>query len=161
VILLCYDGSTDAQDAIDRASELFPGQPATILTVWEPFADVMARSGGGMGFAGGELDIDEIDTASESSARERAREGADRARHAGLVSEARSRPRDSTTIDQAILREAEDIGADAIVVGSRGRTGLKSALLGSVSNALIHHADRAVVVIPSAEVAADRSARRR
>jgi hypothetical protein len=34
MILLCYDGSSDAQCAIDRAGELLRGQPATILTLW-------------------------------------------------------------------------------------------------------------------------------
>lgn len=35
VILICYDGSADAQCAIERAGELLGGQPATILTVWD------------------------------------------------------------------------------------------------------------------------------
>jgi hypothetical protein len=37
VILICYDGSPDAQAAIARAGELFHGQAATVLTVWVAF----------------------------------------------------------------------------------------------------------------------------
>jgi hypothetical protein len=48
VILIAYDGSADAQAAIDRAGELLKGQPATVLTVWERLVDVVARTGSGM-----------------------------------------------------------------------------------------------------------------
>lgn len=42
---------------------------------------------------------------------------------------------------------AKDWGADLIVVGRRGRTGLAEAFLGSVSNYVVHHAPCSVLVI--------------
>ena len=42
-------------------------------------------------------------------------------------------------------------------MGSRGLTGVKSLLLGSVSHEVIQHADRTVVVVPSPDVAASRA----
>jgi nucleotide-binding universal stress UspA family protein len=45
-------------------------------------------------------------------------------------------------------------------MGSRGLTGVKSLLLGSVSHAVIQHADRTVIVVPSPEVAAARARER-
>jgi nucleotide-binding universal stress UspA family protein len=157
VILLCYDGSSDAQAAIDRAGELLSGQSATVLTVWEPFIDLMARSGASLGLP--PLDTAEIDAASEQAARERAEDGVERARRAGLNAQPRTRAH-STTITDAILAEADEVGAVAIVLGTRGLTGLKSLLLGSVSHALVQHADRTVIVVPSPEVAAERAGRR-
>ena len=47
------------------------------------------------------------------------------------------------------------------MLGSRGLTGIKSLLLGSVSHAVLQHADRPVLVIPSSEVAHERAAHRR
>jgi nucleotide-binding universal stress UspA family protein len=49
--------------------------------------------------------------------------------------------------DAAESLVAEAMGADLVVVGSRGRGGLASALLGSVSSHVIHHAACPVVVV--------------
>lgn len=49
--------------------------------------------------------------------------------------------------DPADALVAEAGSAELIVVGSRGRGGLKSALLGSVSGHVIHHAACPVVVV--------------
>jgi nucleotide-binding universal stress UspA family protein len=41
MILISYGGSTDAKAAIEHAGELLSGQTATVLTVWEPFVEVL------------------------------------------------------------------------------------------------------------------------
>lgn len=47
----------------------------------------------------------------------------------------------------AICSVAETIHADLIVVGSRGRSGFRELILGSVSNYIMHHAPCSVTVI--------------
>lgn len=133
------------------------GELATVLCVWESFTDVMTRRGGGLGFAPMNIDFDEMDKAAEDSARERPDEGAQRAQRARLNAQPRTRVRDAT-IALTILAEANDVGARAIVVGTRGLSGVKSLLLGSVCHAVLQHADRPVIVIPSPEVAHERAA---
>ncbi len=155
-ILLCYDGSSDSQRAIDTAGTLFPGRAAIILTIWEGFTEVLTRAGAGL--AAAPLDFEEIDASNRRRATEQAQEGVQRANAAGL--DARPLVVESlgavweTVLDQAATTESE-----AIVLGSRGLTGVKSMLLGSVSHAVLQHADRPVVVVPCAQVS-DRRAER-
>jgi nucleotide-binding universal stress UspA family protein len=157
VILIASDGSSDARSAINRAGELLSGEPATVRS---PFIDVMARTGAGLGLAPGIVDFEEIDRVYEQSARERAAEGVERARRAGLNAQPRTRAR-RTTIAEAVLAEADEDGARAIMLGTRGLTGIKSLWLGSVSHAVLQHADRPVIVVPSPDVARERAAHRR
>jgi nucleotide-binding universal stress UspA family protein len=42
---------------------------------------------------------------------------------------------------------AEEIGADLIVIGSRGFGGLKRALLGNVADSVVRHAHCPVLVV--------------
>ena len=48
---------------------------------------------------------------------------------------------------KTIVEIADRHDAAAIVMGSRGLTGVRSMLLGSVSSAVVHHADRPTLVI--------------
>jgi nucleotide-binding universal stress UspA family protein len=155
MILICYDGSEDARAAIEEAGKLLGGKPATVLTVWEPFVEVLARTTFGFGAATAP-DAEGLDEAARKSAEERAQEGAELAGKAGMDAQPRTAVQ-ATTTGRAILSEAHAVGASAIVMGSRGLTGLKSLLLGSVSHEVIQQADRTVVVVPSPEVAADRA----
>jgi len=154
MILLCYDGSADARAAIERAAVLFGGSPATVVTVWQPIAYVLARSSAGMVPIAG-VDMEQVDTACREDAARLAEEGARLAGEAGLDATAQAVSQGESTA-AAILDAADAVQAEAIVLGSRGLTGLRSLLLGSVSHAVIQHADRAVVVVPSAEIARHR-----
>src|SRR3954447_4136149 len=86
MILLAYDGSPDAQAALDGAARLLPGADVTVLTVWESFPG--ATSGGLMGMGSAYLDPIEVDHASREAAGRLAAEGADRAAAAGLKARA-------------------------------------------------------------------------
>jgi nucleotide-binding universal stress UspA family protein len=149
-ILASYDGSVDAQEAIDHAARLMPGAETTVLTVWEPIQITLRRTGG-MGMSGWYPDEGRVDAASEETAQARATEGAERASAAGLVAEPRVAARQDS-IASAILAVADDLDVDTIVLGTRGLTGIRSILLGSVSHAVLQHADRAVLVVPSPRI---------
>ncbi len=154
MILIAYDGSDDAKAAITEAGKLFPGEPATVANVWSHFVDTMARSGSTAGLM---VDYDAIDEAAKANAAERAREGAEFATAAGLSHVHAVTVAVVSNLANAILAEAESLDARAIILGSRGLGSVKAFFLGSVSNAILHHADRPVVVVPSPEVAAHRA----
>jgi len=156
VILIAYDGSDDAKAAIEQAGKLFPGQQVMILNVWQRFIDTMARTGAGLGVI---VDYEEIDSEAEKAAREKAEEGAALARESGLDARAETAVVDTTVAD-AILNAATQADGGAIVCGSRGFSGVKSLILGSVSNHILQHADLPVVVVPSPTVAKARAEHR-
>jgi nucleotide-binding universal stress UspA family protein len=153
VILLCYDGSDDARAAVETAGRLLGHDgPMTVLTVWETYVDMLARTGFGLAFAAPMDEERDLDAEVRQGAEATAREGAELLRHAGAAAEGIAEPRVGMSVAQTILATAQRLGADAIVVGTRGRGGLRSTLLGSVSHDLVQHADRPVMVIPSARV---------
>lgn len=154
-ILVCYDGSADAQAAIDRAGSLMPGNEAIVLVIWETILETLTRNGSlGLGFIGEDGGAD-TDAAIEKAALGTADEGVQRAAAAGLVAHPRTAAQHDG-IAAAILGVAGDVDADVIVLGTRGLSGVKSLVLGSVSHAVLHHADRAVLVVPSSGLAEQR-----
>jgi nucleotide-binding universal stress UspA family protein len=52
-----------------------------------------------------------------------------------------------TNVWAAVLAVARDRDASTIVVGSRGLSGLKSAVLGSVSSGLLAHSEVPVLLV--------------
>jgi len=147
-ILVCDDGSVNARQAIARAAELFPGGRALILNVWEPLKDV-ASVPSVPGLSGALREgLNVIDSTNADLSQKTAEEGAIVAAEAGLDAEpvAVSAP---GRVWRNILAVAVERDAAAIVVGQRGIGGAERALLGSVSTALVHHADRPIVVVPA------------
>lgn len=149
MILICYDGSADAQAAVDRAGLLMAGGDATVLVVWERILETVTRHGSfGMGMIGFYGDDGAGDAAIKQAAVDTAAAGVQRVAAAGLVAQPRVVNRDAE-IAAVMLAEAADLDAGVIVLGTRGLGGVKSLMLGSVSHAVLHHADRAVLVVPS------------
>lgn len=144
-LLIAYDGSADAKAAVALAGHLFDGSTAVVLTVWEGFSEVVARASAGLSST---FDFDQINAECEQWARERALDGAGHARAAGLQAEIRVAER-RESVAETILGEAEATGAELIVVGSRGLSGVKSFLLGSVSRAVLQRARLPVLVAPT------------
>lgn len=158
MILIAYDGSADADAAMGRAAELLPGAEAAVLIVWERFVDVVMRTsalGVGSGMANIYAYSEEIDAASRDAALTTANAGAERATAAGLLARPRVDARQNDVAD-TILAAAADLDVELIVMGTRGRSGVRSFLLGSVSHAVVQHADRAVLVVPSSDLAEQR-----
>jgi nucleotide-binding universal stress UspA family protein len=143
-LILCYDGSKDARHAIQRAGGLFAGQRALVVTVWQPTA-----APGALGFAGetaGMVDLFELDRAAAAHAGRLAEEGVRIAQQAGLLAEPVA-VQAAGPVWKTIVEIADRDDAATIVMGSRGLTGLRAVLLGSVSSAVVQHADRPTLIV--------------
>jgi nucleotide-binding universal stress UspA family protein len=141
-VLLCTDGSDLALAALQRGvAVVAPGGRlvvATAVALTHP-VDVV-----GTGMAGGVLSADEADAADEASRRAGQQVLDETCRHLGLhdvetaVVEGEPGP--------ALCELAASLPADVMVIGTRGRGGLRRAVLGSVSDHVVRNAPCPVVV---------------
>lgn len=146
-VLIGYDGSEFAKHAIQDAGRMFPGRRAVVLNIFPSAAASVAAASIGAPVAMLGEAVERLDEASREAAKERAEEGARLANEAGLEAEGRPEVTDGSTW-AALVATAEREDALAIVVGSRGLSGLKQVLLGSTSSGLVHHSPCPVVVVP-------------
>jgi len=147
-ILFAYDGSESSEAALRAAPSILgrSGIEAVVLSIWEPLTlgALQAASFGGPPVV--PLDAPELDEQSEEQTRKVAEHGAEVARELGF--DARSiAVADTEQVAGTILATADKLDADLIVLGARGLAGIR-AFLGSVSNHVLQHADRPVLVIP-------------
>lgn len=139
--VLCYDGSEAARRAIDVSSTLVGQQrPARVVYVYKPTEWSL---GSIQGVTGGRIDAP-VSAAPE--AEDVVAAGVAVARGAGFDAEALLLVADGRTAD-IIARTAEELDAPAIVMGQRGHSGLKSAVLGSVSREVVNAYHRPVILV--------------
>ncbi len=146
LVIVGYDGSPDAERAIDFAATRLDAGAARVVTVWEPG---LAAAQATPTLAGPVPPSPEEDRRLEAAAREIADAGAARARAAGLRAEPETRLGIGVgQTAEALFEVAEQHDADLVVVGRRGMGLIRSAVLGSVSDAAVRDGRRPVLVVP-------------
>jgi nucleotide-binding universal stress UspA family protein len=149
LVVIGYDGSHDAQRAIDLAGGALRADAALVINVW---SIPMTATQPGAPFGAPTPPIEAELQRFEQAARRLAEEGAARARQAGVSAETRvARGTTSAEIATVLCDVAEDRGATLVVVGRRGQSRLKEVVLGSVSDAAVHDGRCPVLVVPSGE----------
>jgi nucleotide-binding universal stress UspA family protein len=146
-ILVCTDGSELAHRSLAAGlARLRPGGDVLVVTVAD-IADPTLVTGTGM--AGGVMSpegLDDLDQSLQAAAE-------------SIVAEAAAQlgigPAQTRVLrgdpGPAVCDLATELGADAIVIGTRGRGGFKRALLGSVSDYVVRNAPCPVVVTGETE----------
>jgi nucleotide-binding universal stress UspA family protein len=140
-IVVGTDGSETARKAVDAAVELaaLSGATLDLVSAYVPVSGQRLRDEARQvppdlqWMVNGRADVDAT-----------LQQAAERARDAGVPAQTHAREGDPA---DAILDVAEELAAELIVVGSKGMTGAKRFLLGSVPNRVSHHAPCAVMII--------------
>jgi nucleotide-binding universal stress UspA family protein len=149
-VLIAYDGSAAAHRAVADAAKLMGSCRMLVVTVWEEglayATPVMPPDGmimEPMVEPGVALDVDrELHRQAERVSRQ----GADLARSLGVDAVPLATPTDGS-VPRTILHVARERQAAAIVVGSRGLSGLRARLEGSTSKHVLKHASCPVIVV--------------
>ena len=146
-LILGYDGSPPASAAIDAGAALFPGAHAWVTHLWAPpFASEALRRRLWTGRGHVDDFVAAVEREGEREARRLAANGVTLARAAGWAAE----PLVRRTYGGAGLelgQVAGELGADLVLAGSRGLGGTE-AVLGSVSDMMVHHSPQPAVVVP-------------
>lgn len=147
-VVVGYDGSPQATTAIEAGTKLFPTAHGFITHIWvPPFASDRIRRR----LRAQARNLEELMELVEQEGRREAHRIA-----ATGVTLARSAGWDAEPLVQqsfgaqgvAIACAADEVQADVVLVGSRGLGGTK-ALLGSVSDMVVHYCSRPTIVVPS------------
>ena len=149
-IVIGFDGSAAAVVAVREAGGLLAGRAALIVTVWEAGLAYVSGVPATLDVPATPVDpatASEIDHALDERAHRLADRGVVLAREAGFASAEPVVVADSSNVADTIVEVAREREAQAIVVGSRGLSGLKARLAGSTSRHVIEHADRPVLVV--------------
>ncbi|HEX6420187.1 MAG TPA: universal stress protein [Acidimicrobiales bacterium] len=141
-IVLCSDGSDLAHRALAAGLAVVrPGGRLVVATVIDPVDTALVT---GTGMAGGVMTPEAFDRLGETQ-RAEGQQTADATVAALGLEGAETRVLRGSP-GPALCDLAAELGAAAMVIGSRGRGGLARALLGSVSDHVVRHAPCPVVI---------------
>lgn len=152
-ILIAFDGSPAAREAVEAASKLLAPRPMVVVTVWEAglaYATAASPPDVGMTPTVDPATVLDVDRELHQHAEIVSREGAELARSFGLDAEPLALA-DAGGVANTILELATEHHAAAIVVGSRGLTGLRARLEGSTSKTVSKRASCPVLVVHAGE----------
>lgn len=143
--LICFDGSESARTALTVTAPVLAGGRNLLLHVWNPPDSVLADSFSTRS-AGPSQAVLESEAVSRSE--EVVSSGRQLAHDLGLNLEVREE-RNRSSEWRTILEVADELDCWLIVAGTHGGTAVQDRPLGSVSDGLVHHSGRPVLIVPT------------
>ena len=141
-VMVAYDGSPDSMKAAKTACMLagkFGSEVVLVHVYYVPLYYQAGPSGGAL------PDTQYLERAAEERAAKILGEGADIVKECGA--KCRTEILRAPSIVQALVEFAEKEDPNMLIVGTRGMTGFKKLIMGSVSSGLVGHAKCPVLVV--------------
>jgi len=150
-VVIAYDGSPAARQAVVEAAKILGSHRILVATVWEEALAFAAPLQPDVTMPTVDVNLAlEARRVAHENAERVALEGAALARSLGLDAEPLALS-DEGGVPRTILRMARERRAAAIVVGSRGLSGIRARLEGSTSKGLLKDASCPVIVVHEAD----------
>jgi len=140
-IMVAFDGSKDAINAVRLAASLAKKFGAELVV-----AHVFGSPSVGLSAASGMPipDYSELEEAAKAAGQKVLAAGVQVAAESGV--KAKGELKEAPSVIEALVEYAAQEKVDLIVVGTRGMTGFKKLIMGSVSSGLVSHAHCPVLV---------------
>jgi nucleotide-binding universal stress UspA family protein len=146
--VLAYDGSGPADGALRAAQDLLRPRPASLATAWQSASYVHGLALLAVPPAVALKGADELDDETRRRAQAVATNGAQQLGAAGWQCE--TAVPEARNVAHAIIGAADARDAAIVVTGTRGRSRVAAALLGSTAEGILRHASRPVLLVPPA-----------
>jgi nucleotide-binding universal stress UspA family protein len=143
-VILCTDGSDLAIEALGRGLPVLKDATTVLLVTVVPAVDP-SLAYDGSGHAGPSFTPDELE-AHQRKVTEEGTHAVERTAVGLALDHVTTEVLDGDP-GRRLCERATEVGADAIVIGTRGRSGIKRALLGSVSDYVVRNSPCPVLVV--------------
>lgn len=141
-MMVAFDGSPDSVNAAKRATALAKEFGASLKVVHAYSIPALAYGGAGPMPV---VDVKSLEESARAKAQQVLEEGRAICEEKGVTPKTEIIEASSTV--QALVECASKEDIDLIVIGTRGMTGFKKLLLGSVSGGVVTHAHCSVLVV--------------
>jgi nucleotide-binding universal stress UspA family protein len=153
-VVIAFDGSRAARQAVTAAGKLLAPRNAIVVTVWEEgLAYASSVTAADLGPMPPSIDPEtahDVDVSLHEQAERVSTEGAQLASSVGLDATPLAIA-DEGNVAETIVDVARDRNAAAIVIGSRGLSGLRARFEGSASKGVVKRASCPVIVVHEEE----------
>jgi len=141
-IMVAFDGSSDSEKAVRMAAMLAGGFRSELVVVHIYSSPVLAYSGAG---AMPVPNYAELEDAAKDGGQKVLAKGVQLAKDSGVA--ARGELLEGSSTVQALVEYSAAEKVDLLVLGTRGNTGFKKLVLGSVSSGVVNHSSCPVLVV--------------
>lgn len=144
VIVVGTDGSESAGVAVGRATALakLTGATLHVVSVFRPVSLGSVAIAASAGIS--TVDVEDVNRGVAAEGAQVCDHAASGARDQGVKVEQHVVPGEPA---DALVNIAKDVGADLVVVGSRGMSGARRFVLGSVPNKVSHHCPCSLLIV--------------